>query len=160
MNKPKGRPKKITEYGQQLIEKQKTKRTYGMRETQFKRYFTEASKVRGKAGEMLLQTLERRIDNVLYRSGFAKTRKQARQLVGHRHMRLNGVRVSIPSILVKEKDVIAPYKGTLEYQPESPGVDWLKVDKKTGKIIVIRLPEGTDLPIEFDTNKIVEFYSR
>ena len=160
MNKQKGRQKKISEYGQQLIEKQKTKRAYGMRETQFKRYFTEASKFRGQAGEMLLQMLERRIDNVLYRAGFAKTRKQARQLAGHRHITLNGVRISIPSIIVKQKDVIAPYKGSLEYQPESPEVDWLKVDKKTGKITVLRLPEKEDLPIEFDTKKIIEFYSR
>lgn len=160
MNQRGGRQRKITEYGQQLIEKQKTKRAYGMRETQFKRYFTEAAKFRGKTGEILLQTLERRIDNVLYRSGFTKTRKQARQLVSHRHVTLNGIRISIPSIIVKEKDVIKPYKGVLEYQPESPEVDWLKIDKKTSKITVTHLPTESDLPIEFDTQKIIEFYSR
>ncbi|MEX2361622.1 MAG: 30S ribosomal protein S4, partial [Patescibacteria group bacterium] len=119
------------------------------------------AKFRGTTGEVLLQTLERRLDNALFRSGFAKTRQQARQLVSHRHILLNGSRVSIPSILVKEKDVIEPYKNTtLEFHPETAEVDWLKVDKKSGKITVKRLPEGTDLPIEFDTQKIIEFYSR
>ncbi|MEX0594784.1 MAG: 30S ribosomal protein S4 [Patescibacteria group bacterium] len=157
----KARQRKITEYGQQLIEKQKTKRAYGMREKQFRGYFAKAAKFRGTTGEVLLQTLERRLDNALFRSGFAKTRQQARQLVSHRHILLNGSRVSIPSILVKEKDVIEPYKNTtLEFHPETAEVDWLKVDKKSGKITVKRLPEGTDLPIEFDTQKIIEFYSR
>lgn len=161
INGQKSRPKKLTEYGQQLVEKQKTKQAYGLRETQFRRYYNTAAKFRGKTGEMLLQTLERRLDNVLFRAGFAKTRAQARQLVNHRHIILNDVRVSIPSALVSVGDVMRPYKTTnLEFHPEAPEADWLKVDKKTGKIEVKRLPENTDLPIEFDTQKIVEFYSR
>ncbi len=155
------RPKKLTEYGTQLVEKQKTKQAYGMRETQFRRYFTMAAKFRGKTGEMLLQTLERRLDNVLFRAGLAKTRAQARQAVSHRHFTVNGQRVSVPSILVNVKDVIAPHKAdSFTYNPESAIADWLKVDKKSGKITVERLPETADLPVEFDTQKIIEFYSR
>lgn len=153
--------KKITEYGQQLLEKQKTKRAYGLRETQFRKYFTQAAKFRGQTGVILLQTLERRLDNVLFRSGLAKTRSQARQMVNHRHLTLNRHRVSVPSQLVNPNDVIEFYKkGEIEFFPETAQADWLKVDKKTGKIIVERLPESTELPIEFDTQKIIEFYSR
>ncbi|MEX1052093.1 MAG: 30S ribosomal protein S4 [Patescibacteria group bacterium] len=155
------RPKKLTEYAQQLIEKQKTKQAYGMREKQFRRYFTMAAKFRGKTGEMLLQTLERRLDNVVFRSGLATTRAQARQAVSHRHFTLNGQRVSVPSILVNVKDVIAPHRSDdFTYSPETASADWLKVDKKTGKIVVERLPETGELPLEFDTQKIIEFYSR
>ncbi len=155
------RPKKLTEYGQQLVEKQKTKRSYGMREKQFRRYFAIAAKFRGKTGEILLQTLERRLDNVVFRAGLATTRAQARQGISHRHFTLNGQRVSIPSILVNAKDVIAPHKtDDFVYNPEAAIADWLKVDKKTGKIVVERLPESGELPLEFDTQKIIEFYSR
>lgn len=157
----KQRQRKITEYGQQLLEKQKTKRSYGLRETQFRRYFDSAAKFRGKTGEMLLQSLERRLDNVLFRSGFAKTRRQARQIISHRRITLNGRRVGVPSILVSANDVIAPYgKVTLEFHPEVPVAEWLDVDKKNTSIKVKNLPEGADLPIEFDTQKIIEFYSR
>jgi small subunit ribosomal protein S4 len=157
----KARPRKLTEYGQQLVEKQKTKQAYGLRETQFRRYYNTAAKFRGKTGEMLLQTLERRLDNVLFRAGLAKTRREARQLVNHRHIVLNDKRVGIPSALVSVNDTIKPYKKTeLTFNPDTPAADWLKVDKKSGKIEVKRLPESADLPIEFDTQKIVEFYSR
>lgn len=159
--KPRGRQKKITEYGAQLLEKQKTRNAYGLREKQFRKYFDAASKFSGKTGTVLLQTLERRLDNVIFRSGLAKTRAQARQLVSHRHFVLNGTRVSIASILVKNGDVITPFKaGDVNYNPDVIEVDWLKTDKKSGKITVQRLPENGDLPIEFDTQKIIEFYSR
>lgn len=155
------RPKKLTEYGQQLVEKQKTKRAYGLRETQFRRYFTLAAKFRGKTGEMLLQTLERRLDNVVFRAGLAKTRAQARQAISHRHFAVNGQRVSVASMIVNAHDVITPHQTDLfPYRPESTPAEWLKVDKKTGKITVERLPEIGELPLEFDTQKIIEFYSR
>lgn len=156
-----GRQKKITEYGQQLIEKQKTRRAYGLREAQFRRYFTAATKFRGQTGTVLLQSLERRLDNVLFRAGLAKSRSMSRQMVGHRHMKLNQHRVSVPSQQVNVGDVIEFYKkGEVTIYPEIPQADWLKIDKKTGRITVERLPEENDLPIEFDTQKIIEFYSR
>jgi len=155
------RQKKVSEYGQQLQEKQKTRNAYGMREAQFRRYFNAAAKFRGQTGAVLLQTLERRLDNVIFRSGLAKTRRQARQMISHRHFSLNGTRVSIPSILVSINDSVQPYKaGPVEISAEAVPVEWLKTDKKTGKVTVIRLPEGSDLPIEFDLQKIIEFYSR
>lgn len=154
------RPRKLTEYGTQLVEKQKTRNAYGLREAQFRRYFSQAAKFRGKTGEMLLQTLERRIDNVLFRAGLTRSRAQARQLINHRHFTLNGRRVSIPSTLVNVKDVIAPHKSYEAPEETQPIADWLKVDKKGNKVTVERLPEGADLPLEFDTQKIIEFYSR
>ncbi len=152
--------RKITEYGIQLQEKQKTRNSYGMREAQFRRYFNAATKFRGQTGMILLQTLERRLDNVLFRAGLVKTRRQARQLLSHRHFTHNGHRVSIASVLVKEGDIIAPYKaGSIEINTDITPADWLKVDK-TGHTTVKRLPKDTELPIEFDTQKIIEFYSR
>lgn len=155
------RPKKLTQYAEQLLEKQKTKREYGMREKQFRRYFQMAAKFRGQTGKILLQTLERRIDNVLYRAGVAKSRAHARQLVGHRHFLVNGSRLNIPSYLVQVNDVIEPYKkGSIELESPTVEARWLKIDKKNGKVSVERLPIDEDLPIEFDTQKIIEFYSR
>ncbi|MBI4948129.1 30S ribosomal protein S4 [Candidatus Berkelbacteria bacterium] len=157
----KARQKKVSEYGQQLQEKQKTRNAYGMREAQFRRYFLAASKFKGQTGQMLLQILERRLDNAIFRAGMAKTRRQARQMISHRRFTLNGVRISVPSILVSEKDVIAPYSGvTIEFNQDIPESLWLKVDKKAVKATVERLPINNDLPIEFDTQKIIEFYSR
>ncbi len=155
------RQKKVTEYGQQLQEKQKTRNSYGMREKQFRKYFDAAAKFHGTTGSVLLQTLERRLDNTVFRAGLVKTRAQARQLISHRHFQLNGHRVSVASILVKPGDVIEYYKKReIDWNEDAHDVDWLKVEKKTGKVTVTSLPEGSDLPIEFDTQKIVEFYSR
>lgn len=165
-NKPGGkptnaRPKKITEYGQQLQEKQKVRNSYGLREAQFRRYFNQATHFRGQTGEMLLQKLESRLDNVIYRAGLAKTRAQARQLVSHRHIAVNGHRVSVPSLQVTEGDVITPYKvSTLTYNEESSVPKWLKLEKKTLAVTINHLPAMDELPIEFDTQKIIEFYSR
>jgi len=157
----KTRQRKLTEYGTQLVEKQKAKNAYGLREKQFRRYYDLAAKFRGKTGEMLLQMLERRLDNVLFRSGFVKSRREARQLISHRHIVLNGRRVSVPSILVDVKDKIEPNTSQMfEYRPETPEVSWLDVDKKTKKITIKNLPAEADLPLEYDTQKIVEFYSR
>lgn len=153
--------RKITEYGQQLQEKQKTRNSYGLREAQFRRYFDAATKFRGQTGMILLQTLERRLDNVLFRAGLVKTRRQARQLLSHRHFTYNGKRISIASILVKEGDVITPYKiEKVEFNTDVTPADWLKTDKKTGQVTISYLPKESELPIEFDTQKIIEFYSR
>jgi len=155
------RQKKVSEYGTQLQEKQKAKQAYGLREKQFRRYFTTAAKVRSQTGQTLLQLLESRLDNVIFRAGLAMTRPQARQLVTHRHFKLNGSRVNIPSLMVKPGDVIEPYTlNTVSHQTEIPCATWLDLDKKSLKVKVERLPNPEELPLEFDTQKIVQFYSR
>lgn len=163
INKPnkQTRQRKLSAYGEQLQEKQKTRNAYGLREAQFRRYFNQAAKLRGQTGTMLLQTLERRLDNVIFRAGLAKTRAQARQMVNHRHFSLNGQRVGIPSILVKVGDVIEPYRDlTVELSENLQEISWLKLDKSGRRITIKELPQTVDLPIEFDTQKIIEFYSR
>ena len=155
------RRRKITEYGYQLQEKQKTKQAYGLREKQFRLYFESAAKNRSETGNTLLQTLESRLDNVIFRSGLAMSRPQARQLISHRHFALNGRRVSIPSILVKPGDVITPNTlKTVHFEAERGIAPWLDLNKKSLSITVERLPIAEELPLEFDTQKIVQFYSR
>ena len=159
--------RKMSQYGLQLREKQKAKFIYGMQEKQFKLLFDRAEKMPGVAGENLLQLLERRFDNVVYRMGFASTRREARQLVVHGHFRVNGKKVDIPSQLLKEGDVIS----VKERSKKSPkfrvfaetftGVqDWLEVDREnlTGKILSLPTREHIDYPIE--EHMITEFYSR
>ncbi|MEK7535333.1 MAG: 30S ribosomal protein S4 [Patescibacteria group bacterium] len=155
------RRRKLTEYGVQLQEKQKTKQAYGLRERQFRLYFQSAAKNRSETGNTLLQTLESRLDNVIFRSGLAISRPQARQLISHRHFSLNGRRVSIPSILVRPGDNIVPHSlKTVHFTPEHGVSPWLDLNKKTLKVTVERLPNNEELPLEFDTQKIVQFYSR
>ncbi len=155
------RQKKLTEYGVQLKEKQRTRGAYGLRERQFRGYFTQASKFRGQTGIVLLQLLERRLDNVIFRAGLARTRAQARQFISHRHFAINGHRVTVPSMLVGSGEVITFKKSELiSPLEEVKPAPWLKVDAKAGKISVNHLPSEADLPIEFDTQKIIEFYSR
>ena len=155
------RRRKITEYGYQLQEKQKTKQAYGMREKQFRLHFESAAKNKSETGNPLLQTLESRLDNVIFRSGLAMTRPQARQLISHRHFALNGKRVSIPSILVKPGDVITPNTlKTVHFEAERGIAPWMDLNKKSLSITIERLPTADELPLEFDTQKIVQFYSR
>lgn len=155
------RPKKLSDYAIQLQEKQKIRRVYGLREKQFRLYYGESIRNRAQTGEVLLGLLERRLDNVLYRSGFALSREHARQLINHRHFIVNGRRVGIPSQLVNAGDVIKPHqKDKNGFRAETSKQDWLKVNRKTAEITVTRLPRSGELPIEFDTQKIIEFYSR
>jgi len=156
------RPNKVTEYGTQLQEKQKLRNDYGLREKQFRKYFEQAAKQRGQTGQELLTTLERRLDNVVFRAGLALSRAQARQLISHRHFKLNDRRVNIASILVNKGDLISHVgKFKLENKPEKSKVGWLELDKKGTVITIKDLPSAEDLPlIEFDTQKVVEFYSR
>lgn len=154
------RQKKLTEYGVQLQEKQKARRNYGLREAQFRKYFEQASKFAGKTGDMLLTYLEQRLDNVIFRAGFTLSRRQARQMINHRHFVLNGVRVSIPSIQVKNGDIISLHKPITLPEHSKSDVSWLTTDTKKQTITVKELPSSSDLPIEFDTQKIIEFYSR
>ncbi len=155
------RQKKITEYGSQLQEKQRLRNNYGLREKQFRRYFELAAKLRGQTGRALLEQLERRIDNVLFRAGLATSRAHARQLVSHKHFKVNGKRVNIASLTVKDNDQIEPVslKG-LSIRPEAGDYSWIDVDKKTLKVKITGQPTEADLPIEFDTQKVIEFYSR
>ncbi len=164
------RRRKLTEYGTQLREKQKTKRYYGIMERQFANYFEMATKVKGlTTGEALLQILERRLDNVVYRLGFAMSRAEAKQLVNHGHFTVNGKKVNIPSYLVKEGDVVAmtdkskdsdKIKGVLEANSAKPVVKWIEKDSENvkGKIVALPTVEDIDLPIE--VHLIVELYSK
>ena len=160
---------KISEYGTQLREKQKTKAFYGVGEKQFRRYFDMASNSKGKTGEVLLQILESRLDNVVYRLGFASSRAQARMLVTHGAFEVNGHKVDIPSYLVKAGDVIAvreirkdngAIKIAVEENGSRPVQAWLEKDqeKLSGKVVTLATREDIDLPVE--EHLIVELYSK
>ena len=157
-----GRRRRISEYGVQLREKQKAKRIFGLLEKQFKRYFEEASKVRGL---VLLQTLETRLDNVVYRLNFAKSRAGARQLVSHGHIKVMGKKVNIPSFQVKVDQTIeisedlrdnTQVKKSLEEAQTLP--EWLDRRATVGK--VLRMPEREEMELSIDEQLIVEYYSR
>ena len=163
------RVKKLSDYGIRLREKQKVKRIYGISETQMKKYFREAEKMKGLAGENLLKLLELRLDNVVYRLGFADSRKQARQLVRHGHFLVNGEKVDIPSYRVKPGDIIAwrekskktfPYQKALQEINEVIVPPWLELDREKMIGRVLREPERSDIDYRVDERLIVEFYSR
>jgi len=163
---PKGSRRKVSAYGQQLREKQKVKRMYGLMERQFRRYYAMARKWRGNTGDMLVQFLERRLDNTIYRLGLAPTRNSARQFVSHGHIMVNGARVNIPSYLVEVDQVIAlkpkganipAVKKLLEDKTFTPP-GWLVRQGPAGKIA--RLPEREDVKEDINTQYIVEYYSR
>ena len=163
------RNKKLSEYGQQLREKQKARRYYGVLESQFEAYFEMATKHKGMTGENLLAILESRLDNVVYRLGFAMSRAEARQLVRHGHFTVDGKRVDIPSFLVKtgmtielaEKSRgIDKIKGSLEANASRVVPKWLDFDAKNmvAKVVAVPAREDIDLPIE--EHLIVELYSK
>ena len=161
--------KKMSEYGTQLREKQKAKRYYGLLEYQFYHYFELASKMTGKTGENLLKVLESRLDNVVYRAGFAMSRPEARQLVTHGHFTVNGKAVNIPSYLVKPGDVVAiveksmssdKIKGVLEANASRPALNWLSVDKNKAQATVVNLPERSEIDLQVEEQLIVELYSK
>lgn len=163
-----GRPR-VMGYGQQLREKQKVKRTYGVLERQFRSYFHKAAKKRGVTGELLLQFLERRLDSVVYRLGFADSRAQARQLVRHGHLRVNGRRVNIPSFLVKKGDEVAlreKSQKNLLIQAALNAVagrgvpGWLSLEKDQFKGQVLDLPSREDVSLPIEESLIVELYSK
>ncbi len=160
--------RRATQFAIHLREKQKAKRIYGVREAQFRRYVELAKKKKGVTGEALLKILERRLDNVVWRAGFAFSRDQARQLVNHGHFLVNGRRLNIPSYLVKEGD-------SIEVRPQSkdklrelvkaaserrPLPSWLQRDLETLRIQVTQEPQLEDLDQGIETSLIVEFYSR
>lgn len=164
-----GRRRRISDRGLQLREKQKVRQSYGMLERQFKRFFTEAERQAGITGENLLVLLERRLDNVIYRLGFADSRAQARQLVQHGHIMLNGRKTNISSCLVKEGDTITwharskkseYYKQRLESIGGQAIAEWLSLDKQKLNGQVLCLPTPDDVEIKFDVASVVEHYSR
>jgi small subunit ribosomal protein S4 len=160
---------KISEYGRQLREKQKMRRYYGVLETQFESYFREAQRVPGQTGRVFLQTLERRFDNVVYRLNLAMSRKQARQLVTHRHFRVNGRIVNIPSFIVKPGDVITigersketdAFKQLIEVAKNRRHPEWLEFSETDASAKVLALPGREQIDTPVDEQLIVEYYSR
>ncbi len=158
---------KPSEFGQQLREKQKAKRIYGLTEKQFRNYYKKASSGRKPTGVQLLVSLERRFDNVIYRAGFALTRAQARQMVGHRVFLVNGKKMDIPSYQVKEGDIITVKERFIDHPvlreiegKKSLSVNWLSSDLKKRTIVVSRLPEESDAEKLINVQVIIEFYSR
>lgn len=152
--------RRLSEYGQQLREKQKVKRIYGIRERQFRRYLREALRSKGKTGEVLLTLLERRLDNIVYKSGLARTRPHARQMVTHGLIKVNGRRVTIPSFLVSVGDKITLAKKDFALYDEIVRPSWIKLGKRKKVAEVIALPKRDDVGAEIDENLVVEFYSR
>jgi small subunit ribosomal protein S4 len=161
---------KLSNYGLQLREKQKVKRIYGLLEKQFRHYFARAAKTKGVTGSILLQYLERRLDNVLYQLGFASSRQQGRQIVSHQYVYVNDRRVNIPSFLVKMHDEVAIkfhgdkgktiVKENLEASKSRPVPAWLTVDPEHFRGKILRLPEREDITFPVNEQFIVELYSR
>ena len=160
---------KKSEYGTQLTEKQKVKFVYGILEKQFRMYYEKAERMNGNTGEILLSLVERRLDNVVYRLGFASTRREARQLVNHGHYTVNGKSVNIPSYLVDVNDVIAVseksssnnrFKKMKEDDAFIAAPKWLERDKNNLTVKVIALPARDDIDLEIAENLIVELYSK
>ena len=160
--------KKVSEYGLQLRTKQKAKRYYGVLESQFRSYFEMATKKPGMAGENLLKILESRLDNIIYRLGFAASRKEARQLVLHRHFTVNGQTVNVPSYLCKAGDVVAiaersrtneAIKETFEANAKPIPV-WLSLDKGNMSANIVSLPNRADIDLQVEETLIVELYSK
>lgn len=164
------RQRKMSPYAMQLREKQKVKRFYGVLEAQFRKYFEEAERMKGKTGDNLLILLERRLDNVVYRLGFAYSRRHARQLVNHGHFQVNGRNVDIPSYLVREGDVISfkersknneNIKAMIEdLKTKSQTPNWLETDWENLQGRVVALPTREDVSLPVEEHLIVELYSK
>ena len=161
--------RKMSEYGSQLREKQKAKFIYGVLEKPFRNYFEKASRMRGQVGENLMILLESRLDNVIFRLGWARTRREARQIVGHRHVLVNGKIVNIPSYLIKAGDTIEikeraksseRYKEIIEMTSGRIVPTWLESDKENLKGAVKALPSREEIDVPVDELQIVELYSK
>lgn len=163
------RRSKLSEYGIQLREKQKVKRNYGLSEKQFRLTFFKADRLKGVTGANLLMSLERRLDNVVYRLGFGSSRAQSRQLVRHSHFLVNGRKVNIPSYVIKPNDVIELKEGSRSVQVVNDALDavvrrgipqWLELDKSGFKGIVRSIPVRDDITMPIQEQLIVELYSK
>ena len=161
--------KKVSEYGLQLREKQKAKFIYGVLEKPFRNYYAKADKMKGMTGENLMVMLETRLDNVIFRMGFARTRRESRQVVGHKHVLVNGKCVNIPSYLVKAGDVVEikssakemqRYKDIMEVTLKRMVPDWIEVDKEAYKGTVKQLPSREEIDVPVNEMLIVELYSK
>ena len=164
-----GRRQKMSEYGMQLREKQKVRRVYGVLERQFRHYFDRASRLEGMTGERLMQLLERRLDNAMYRVGFAPSRPAARQLVRHGHVRVNGRKVNIPSfrmrpgdvLSIKEKTVQLPVvQDALKGAELRPKVPYFDIDRGKLTATLMHLPSRAEIPMPVEEQLIVELYSK
>jgi small subunit ribosomal protein S4 len=159
---------KISEYGIQLREKQKIKRMYGLLETQFRNYFEKANKQKGITGENLIKILERRLDNVIYRLGFASSRAQARQLIKHRHFVVNDRHVDIPSFLISQGDIIKVKEKSKKLDAihnslkrvKDNAYPWLTIDKASLTGTFLQVPERADVPLNANEQLVVELYSK
>lgn len=160
---------RLSDYGIQLREKQKVRRIYGVLEKQFRNYYTDAARIKGNTGENLLQLLEKRLDNVVYRMGYASTRAEARQLVSHKAVVVNGQVVNIPSFTVKAEDVVsireksktqARIVAALELADQREKPLWIEVDNKKMEGVFKRVPDRSDLSAEINEQLIVELYSK
>jgi len=161
---------RLSGYGLQLREKQKLRRIYGVLERQFVNYYKEAARLKGSTGENLLKLLECRLDNVVYRMGFGSTRAEARQLVSHQAITINGQRVNIPSYQVRPEDVVAIREKSrnqtrIQYslklaQDHGGFVDWVDVDASKMSGVFKRVPDRTDLPADINESLVVELYSK
>ena len=163
------RRQKVSEYGLQLREKQKIRRMYGLLETQFRNYFEKSLSQTGKTAEILVKTLERRFDNVVYRMGFAPSRKTARQLIIHGHFAINNRHVDIPSVLLKAGDVISVNErskklevihSSMKRMKDSSMLPWLSLDKANLNGTFLQVPERTDIPLPANEQLVVELYSK
>ena len=159
--------KKLSDYAIHLNEKQKIRLTYLVSEKQFAKYYHEAARRKGVTGTILLQLLESRLDNVIFRAGFAITRKQSRQIVNHGHVLVNGKRVDIPSYLVKAGDVITVKTKSAEFiKSVTESIDmainpaWITIDKEAQKLTFDRIPEREELDPNFKENLVIEYYSK
>jgi len=164
-----GRRRKVSEYAVQLREKQRLKRMYGLLEKQFKRYFDMAERSRQVTGEALLQLLERRLDNMVFRMGMARSRAEARQLVRHRHFTVNGKRVDVPSYLTRAGDEIgvreksrakAPFKEAVELTERRGVPTWMEFDAPSFTGRILKLPDREELTIPVNERLVVELYSK
>jgi len=160
---------RLSDYATQLREKQKLRRTYGILEDQFRGYYKQADQVKGSTGENLLQLLETRLDNVVYRMGFGSSRSEARQLVRHKAITLNGIKANIPSMKIKAGDVVAIHekaknqlriKGAMDAAQNRGIADWLEVDAKKLEGTFKNVPERSDLSADINEHLVVELYSK
>ncbi len=163
------RRQKVSEYGIQLREKQKIRRHYGLMETQFRNYFEKALSQTGKTGEILVKTLERRLDNVIYRLGFAASRKAARQLIRHGHFSVNNKMCNIPSLLLSAGDVVQVNErsrkldaihSSMKRMKDNTMLPWLSLDKANLLGTFLQVPERADIPLPANEQLVVELYSK
>jgi len=163
------RRRRVSDYSKQLREKQKLRHIYGIREAQFRRYVRRAERMTGITGHNLLQVLERRLDNTVYRAGLANSRAQARQLVSHRHFTVDGQIVNIPSYSVSVGEEIEAADGSKDIQPIEEALaatagggslSWIEVDREGRKVKIVGLPDREEIDANVDEQQVMEFYSR